>query len=232
LKIFIILVFLRAIPQFDAIVKRKLFSAAKCRSIMHMCITKNNNAGLLSVFSWIIFTGLIQFQQNLLVSEKSYGLLYADTCFSTQEKVKYHYVGMEKCASACHNNGKMGFQYNIMKNGPHSNAFNILVSDNGVRKAKKTGVKGNPQESNICLKCHVTGGGLDSSFFEPTYRIEDGVTCEACHKGAFITKAFIPKEVDCLNCHNDSVHRMPHFNFKKSCEKIAHPRPKDKLKET
>lgn len=139
---------------------------------------------------------------------------------------------MEKCASVCHNNEKMGFQYDIMKNSPHSNAFKILVTEKAVRYAKKANVKENPQESPVCLKCHVTGGGLDSSFFASTYRKEEGVTCEACHKGAFITKAFIPKEEDCLRCHNDSVHKMNSFDFRKNCVKIAHPRPKVNTKET
>lgn len=184
------------------------------------------------VLSLIIFTSLIQSNQAIVISEKSNGLLSGDKSYAAQEIVKYRYVGMEKCALVCHNNEKMGFQYNIMKNSPHSNAFNILISDKAARYAKKAKVTENPQESPVCLKCHVTGGGLDSSFFAPTYKKEDGVTCEACHKGAFITKAFIPKEADCLNCHNDSVHRIHKFNFKENCVKIDHPRPKAKLKET
>jgi hypothetical protein len=148
---------------------------------------------------------------------------------SAQEIVKYRYVGMEKCASVCHNNGEMGFQYDVMKNSSHSNAFKILVSAKATRFAKKVNVKENPQESAICLRCHTTGAGLDSSFFASTYKKEDGVTCEACHKGAFITKTFIPKEEDCLKCHNDSLHKMRHFNFRDNCVKITHPRPKAKV---
>jgi Cytochrome c554 and c-prime len=187
---------------------------------------------LTTVSSLILLTSLTKSNQAIVIPEKTSGLLPGEMSFSVQEKVKYLYVGMEKCASVCHNNEDMGFQFNIMKDGPHSNAFKILVSDKAVRYAKKANVKENPQESPVCLKCHITGGGLDSSFFATTYKKEDGVTCEACHKGAYITKAFIPKETDCLKCHNDSVHRMHHFNFRENCEKIAHPRPKAKLKET
>lgn len=136
---------------------------------------------------------------------------------------------MEKCASFCHNNAEMGFQYNIVKNSPHSQAFRILSSEKAMRFAKNANLKENPGESLICLKCHVTGGGLDSSFFAITYRKEDGVTCEACHKGEYITKTFIPKEADCLKCHNNSVHKMHRFNFRTECAKIAHPRPAAKL---
>ncbi len=180
----------------------------------------------------IILTGLIQSNQITLTDERFTRLLPDSEGIFVQEIVKYHYIGMEKCASVCHNNEKMGFQYDIMKNSPHSNAFKILVTEKAVRYAKKANVKENPQESPVCLKCHVTGGGLDSSFFASTYRKEEGVTCEACHKGAFITKAFIPKEEDCLRCHNDSVHKMNSFDFRKNCVKIAHPRPKVNTKET
>jgi hypothetical protein len=185
---------------------------------------------LIAVFSLIIFTGLIQSDQPVALPEKDIALLPGMKSISAQEKVKYRYVGMEKCASVCHNNDTMGFQYNIMKNGPHSDAYKILVSKKAVRYSKKAHLKENPQESLACLKCHVTGGDLDLSFFAATYRREEGVTCEACHKGPFITKAFIPKEADCLKCHNNSVHRISKFNFRDNCEKIAHPRPKGKLK--
>lgn len=180
----------------------------------------------------IILTGLNQSNQVTLTDERFTPLLPGSECVFVQEIVKYHYIGMEKCASVCHNNEKMGFQYDIMKNSPHSNAFKILASEKAVRYAKKANVKESPQESPVCLKCHVTGSGLDSSFFAATYKKEEGVTCEACHKGAFISKAFIPKVEVCLNCHNDSVHRMHQFDFKKNCKKIAHPRPKTNSKET
>lgn len=190
-------------------------------------------AFLLSIVAGpVILTGLAQLNHSTPATEKFASFLTGSKSIPVQERVKYHFVGMEKCASECHNNEKMGFQYNIMKNGPHSNAFKILNSGKGAGYAKKAGIIVNQQESQVCLKCHVTGGGLDSSFFAATYRKEEGVTCEACHKGAFISKAFIPKAEDCLNCHNDSVHRIPHFNFTRNIEKISHPRPKVIPKET
>ena len=186
----------------------------------------------ISAFSWIIFTGLIQSHQETLISEKTTTLLPYTKNNISQEKGKYLYVGMEKCASVCHNNKDMGFQYDMVKTSAHANAFQILFSKKAARYAKKADIKENPRESPVCLKCHVTGGGLDSSFFSATYRKDDGVTCEACHKGAYITKTFIPKEEDCLKCHNGSVHKIHTFNFKQNCVKIAHPRPVHKLKET
>ena len=126
----------------------------------------------------------------------------------------------------------MGFQYDIVKSSPHAQAFNILLTKHANQYAKKANIKENPQESSVCLKCHVTGGGLDSSYFAATYKKEDGVTCEACHKGEYISKTFLPKETDCLKCHNDSVHKMHKFDFIEGSAKIAHPRPKAKPGET
>jgi hypothetical protein len=135
---------------------------------------------------------------------------------------------MEKCATACHNNDSMGFQLNIVKSSPHAKAYEILSSGKAKRYSKNSSVRGNPQESLVCLNCHVTGAGLDSTSLTSTYRKEDGVTCEACHKGEFIKKTFLPKESDCLKCHNNSVHKVQEFNFSEDCAKIAHSRPKSK----
>lgn len=170
---------------------------------------------LTSVFIWFVLTSLVR--QNFLPRDKA--------AVSEQEKAKYIYVGMEKCASVCHNNKDMGFQYDIVKKSPHSNSFKILFSERAERYAKKARIKGDAQESVVCLKCHVTGGGLDSTFFAATYRKEDGVTCEACHKGEYITKTFIPVEADCLKCHNNSVHKISKFNFRDKLPIIAHKRP-------
>ena len=48
-------------------------------------------------------------------------------------------------------------------------------------------------ESLACLKCHVTASEADSSSIGATYKKEDGVTCESCHKGEFIPKTYLPK---------------------------------------
>jgi hypothetical protein len=177
-------------------------------------------------FGSVVIMSSVQSDQANSIPEKSAFLLPDRESIYARENLKYLYVGMEKCASVCHNNEVMGFQYNIVKGSPHSKAFKVLASEKAVRYAKKVDVKGNPQKSSVCLKCHVTGGGLDSSFFGDTYTKEEGVTCEACHKGEFIIKTFLPKEPDCIKCHNDSVHRIHKFNFDDDCAKIAHPRPK------
>ncbi len=180
---------------------------------------------VLAFMSWIVFTGLIQYNQNALTNTSAVSLLSDGDNKTPRDSGKYIYVGMEKCASVCHNNKDMGFQYDIVRSSPHANAFKILGSRKAALYAKKADIRANPDISLICLKCHETGAGLDSSFFSVTYRKEDGVTCEACHKGPYIAKTYLPKEADCLKCHNNSVHRMNKFNFKLNCKKIAHQRP-------
>lgn len=182
------------------------------------------------VLTLFIIIDSVQSHQNPLNIEKSHLLLPIVKSRFVQENPKYLYVGAEKCALECHNKKEMGFQFNIMKNGPHSQAYKILTTKKAIRYTKNAKVKEDPQESTVCLKCHVTGGGLDSSFFAVTYKKDDGVTCEACHKGPYIPKAFLPTEIDCLKCHNDSVHKIFEFDFKDKSEKIAHPRPKTELK--
>ena len=143
---------------------------------------------------------------------------------STQEKQLYKYVGLEKCASVCHSNNVMGYQYDIIMKSNLVKAYEILGSKKAMHYARKANVKENPQESFICLKCHTTGGGYGSDSFTETYNKEEGITCEACHKSQFNPKTVLPKEEDCRKCHNNSVHKVTDFNFKERSARIAHPR--------
>jgi hypothetical protein len=178
------------------------------------------------VLTLILINGSIQSNQAPSITEKPGVQFPGSKSGSGQEAQKYLYVGAEKCASVCHNNDTMGYQLNLWNTSPHREAFKILASKRAERYAKKAHLSENPQESQVCLRCHVTGTGLDSSYFASTYKKDDGVTCEACHKKEFITKTFLPKEADCLKCHNNSVHQIDKFNFRDGCAKTAHPRPK------
>lgn len=141
-----------------------------------------------------------------------------------QEETKYQYVGAEKCSTVCHNNEKMGFQYDNWKTSAHANGFKSLVSKRAKIYAKRAHINGDLQESSACLICHITGSDLDSTYLTSTYKKEDGVTCEACHKHKSDGKTYLPNEADCLKCHNDSLHKMHKFSFKEGSAKIAHAR--------
>jgi hypothetical protein len=143
----------------------------------------------------------------------------------TQEKTRYVYIGAAKCASSCHNSDSLGHQYNAWKSSLHARAWQSLTTRKAFRYAQKAGITGDPDESRDCLKCHITAAEADAASISNTYRKEDGVTCEACHKRELNPATYIPKEEDCLKCHNSSVHKVPRFNFDKSSEKISHPRP-------
>ena len=180
---------------------------------------------LTSAIGLLIVIGSIQSGQTYTDNEGNEFILAQGISNVQQEKSKYLYLGSEKCATKCHNNEKMGFQYNIFIVSPHTKAYENLASKRADRYARKARLKENPQESTICLKCHITGAGLDSSFFADTYKKEDGVTCEACHKKPYDPKTFLPKETDCLECHNSSVHKTRKFDFNDRCKIIAHSRP-------
>jgi hypothetical protein len=173
-----------------------------------------------------ISSGSLSSHQSGISTLKFTGL-YEETDSLQQEITKYQYRGAETCASVCHNNEKAGYQYNVWKNSPHAKAYNILLSKAAKRYARKVSLKENPETSAACLKCHATAGDLDSSFLLTTYKKEDGVTCEACHKHKFDPKTFLPKESDCLECHNGSVHKMSKFNFRKNSIEIVHPMKKN-----
>lgn len=145
-----------------------------------------------------------------------------------QNQSHYKYRGAETCAAVCHNGEKLGFQYDIWKNSAHAKSFDALATKKAGRFAGKAGVDTDPRESLKCLMCHTTGAGLDTSYYLTTYRIEDGVTCEACHKEKSMTKTIIPHQDACLNCHNKSVHKQKKFVYEERFPLIVHPMPKEK----
>jgi hypothetical protein len=147
---------------------------------------------------------------------------------SLKDTSRYVYVGAEACAAKCHNNDELGYQYDSWKNSRHSKAWESLSCEKAFEYSKNAGIAGAPGESPVCLKCHVTAWGFESASLGATYKKEDGVTCESCHKGEFIPKTFLPDEKECLICHNNSVHEVATFDFSERCLRISHPRPKTK----
>ena len=94
-----------------------------------------------------------------------------------------------------------------------------------------------PQKSEKCLNCHVTGHGV---------AVEEGVGCESCHgpgseyKTIKVMKKIFagevkgadyglinPGEAQCKTCHNEKSPTYKTFDFKKKFAEIAHPVSKD-----
>ncbi len=155
------------------------------------------------------------------------------------------YVGSAKC-SMCHKTAAQGEQFPKWQASPHAKAYETLASAEAKEIGAKVGVD-DPQKSDTCLRCHVTGHGKDASLFGEKYAVTDGVGCESCHgAGAdYIKKATmegltsgtiepasvgltIPDEKTCVTCHNDKSPTFKGFDFAKYSEKIAHPIPADR----
>lgn len=166
--------------------------------------------------------------------------LFTFAAFAQDKPVQY--VGSKKCKS-CHNSKKSGYQFKIWAASPHANAYTTLASEESKAIAKKMGIK-DPQKSEKCLICHVTGAGKDASMFAKTFNMEEGVGCEACHGPGSVYKSMkIMKDIyagkvkgadyglinadeaQCKTCHNKKSPTYKVFDFKKHWEKLAHPVP-------
>jgi len=176
---------------------------------------------MIPVMLWLMWPGRnVRPDPDLKISSQ---LNYTTT--DTQETTRYTYIGAAKCASSCHNSDSLGHQYTAWKSSLHAKAWQSLSSGKAFRIARRADITGDPSGNIGCLKCHVTAAEANEASLGNTYRKEDGVTCEACHKRELNPATYIPVESDCLKCHNSSVHKVPRFDFAESCKKISHPRP-------
>jgi hypothetical protein len=164
----------------------------------------------------------IQISSGQDIFDPDYSIIPSDF---QQNSLGYKFIGAGKCASTCHNTDSLGFQYTKWKTSLHADAFNVLTSKRAQKYADRNHIKTNPGEYEGCLKCHVTGSGLDTSYFSPTYKKQDGITCEACHKKISDGSTYLPVEDDCLECHNNSMHKVNKFNFTEKSKIIEHNRP-------
>lgn len=154
----------------------------------------------------------------------------------------FKYVGTKNC-KMCHSSKKSGEAYKIWESSAHATAYATLASEESKAIAKEMGID-DPQKSDQCLSCHVTGHGKEASLFDKGYSMEEGVTCEGCHGAGSeynpmkimkqITAGEVngadyglvqPDEASCKTCHNEKSPTFKGFNFKEYVAKIAHPTP-------
>ncbi|MHC4217751.1 MAG: multiheme c-type cytochrome, partial [Planctomycetota bacterium] len=90
------------------------------------------------------------------------------------------YVGARVCAS-CHSGTGMGHQHSRWLLSKHALAYAALVTPEARRMAELSGLRGEPQETAVCLGCHATASEAEGWEKDPTFALEDGVQCEKCH---------------------------------------------------
>ena len=149
------------------------------------------------------------------------------------------YIGANKCKT-CHKAEKYGAQFPIWEKKKHSKAYEVLKSDGAKKKAEATGVK-DPLNDEKCLSCHTTAYSATNK--AKSYKIEEGVSCEACHgPGSVYKKTSIMKDhkksvdagmtdkVDgkvCASCHKTDTpgHEGKFTTFEEEFAKIVHTIP-------
>jgi hypothetical protein len=154
----------------------------------------------------------------------------------------HKYIGADKC-KMCHVSEAKGNQYGSWLKTSHAKAYETLAGEKALAIAKEKGLAKSPQETDACLKCHVTGWGQPATAFEATFKKEQGVSCESCHgpgsdyKGMEVMKdhakslaagLILPTEKTCTGCHNSESPNFKSFDFKTMSAKIAHPNPAKK----
>jgi YVTN family beta-propeller protein len=149
------------------------------------------------------------------------------------------YMGARACIP-CHGGEKGCDQYSLWRLSEHAKAHAVLSLPESFEIAEISGVDVEPRQSPICLGCHATAATAEPWQFDPTFRAEDGVQCEACHgpasnhvqamqSGKPSTAAMLPLPTldDCLVCHRQKdthkkVLNSESFDFEEGLRKVLH----------
>ncbi|MDP2960047.1 MAG: multiheme c-type cytochrome, partial [candidate division Zixibacteria bacterium] len=109
-----------------------------------------------------------------------FSLAYAQT--TTKEdttkapvSAKPKYVGSLVC-KPCHNFEKKGKQYDKWAASKHAMAYKTLANEASKKIAKGRKID-DPQKSEKCLKCHLTGYTAKAEEKGPKYDLNEGVSC-------------------------------------------------------
>lgn len=170
------------------------------------------------------------------------GVVSTISLTSVTSKESPKYIGADKC-KMCHKGEKKGDQFKIWSESVHAKAYATLASAESKAIAAKMGIA-DPQKAPECLKCHVTAYNVDASLKEKTLKLEEGVSCEACHgpgseyKNMTVMKDISLGKIDgadlgfkqqtaelCKQCHNEESPTYKEFKFEEKIKKIAHPMP-------
>lgn len=156
----------------------------------------------------------------------------------------FQYIGVDKC-KLCHIKKSTGAPYSQWKKTKHAKAFETLATPEAKAIAEKLKIA-DPQKSDQCLRCHVTGFGAKPEEIAPSLKQSEGVGCEVCHgpgseyhkedvhaksrEAGLKAGMIIPDEKTCLKCHNKDSPSYKEFDFAKFSKEIAHPNPEKQKK--
>jgi len=162
----------------------------------------------------------------------------------TLAKGNWKYVGAAACAE-CHEDSTGDFPKGastVWAKTVHSSAHATLSRDYTKEIARrKRGIE-DPANDWRCVKCHVTAFGAAPEQVTPTYRDEDGISCEACHgpgseyaqedhgpgnpnraaMGFQILTNLTERREVCESCHNPRSPTYKSFNLREFSRSIAH----------
>jgi YVTN family beta-propeller protein len=91
------------------------------------------------------------------------------------------YVGRDACLE-CHGEGLDASPCAAERHPEHVAAYGVLGTAEARRIATVSGIVGPPAESRVCLECHATAADVGPRWTADSFRIADGVQCEACHQ--------------------------------------------------
>lgn len=181
----------------------------------------------------------------IVVTFTVFAVLYTMPGTASSAETQRMYVGVAKCKT-CHKTDAQGLQFPLWEKTSHAKAFVTLAGEKAKAIAKEKGIE-DPQKADACLKCHVTGHGVDAKFFGEGFVAADGVQCEACHGAGgdyykmatmkSLTKGEIepasvglvmPNKDLCVKCHNEESPTFKGFDFAKMAPKVSHPIPAER----
>lgn len=181
------------------------------------------------------------------------GLALASSTPGAQDPKPNRYIGSAKCKN-CHQFEGGGAQYAAWEEAKHASAYEVLASDEAKRVGAELGIA-DPQQSDQCLKCHVTGHGEPAEIFKKGFDLTLGVQCETCHgpgenhmRARFRAAAMeedlpegqvppyvkvpdgeiitTPSREVCYGCHNSESPSFKAFCFHERVSKIRHLDPR------
>ncbi len=139
--------------------------------------------------SYILFLGTI-----------SVGVALAAYFTSSVERVSY--IGVSGCVS-CHESSSSGAIWSKWREGPHSSAFNTLLTDQSSQFIRTLS-----DSITSCLPCHTTLGSRPVLVGDKQL-LTEGVGCESCHgPGSLYSASIIMRKPESLSQYGGSPGKL------------------------